>query len=81
MRTLFAVPAAATVAAVALAATGCGTKTIDTGDLQTKLADQLAAQTNSVKPTVACPDDQDVRLCGQLAHHNLQRVFANVCWH
>lgn len=50
----------AAAGAMALVAGGCGTKTIDTGDLEDKLAKELAPQ-GGVKPDqikVDCPDDQ-----------------------
>lgn len=49
----------ASVATLAVAA-GCGSSTIDSADLQTELADQLAPQAG-VRPadvSVACPDDE-----------------------
>lgn len=59
MRKLLAVPAVAVVAAVGLAATGCGSSTFDTADLQKKLSADFANE-SGVEPSalkVSCPDD------------------------
>lgn len=52
---------AASAAVLALVAAGCG-KTIDSEDLEGKLADQLAPQAGveASEVSVACPDDQEV---------------------
>lgn len=40
----------------------CGTSTVDSGDLEVKLAEQLApqAEVDPADVSVACPDDQEV---------------------
>jgi uncharacterized protein DUF4333 len=59
-------PASLLIAAagvLAIAATGCGTKTLNDGELQDELVKQLAPQ-GGVDPkdiSVACPDDQEVK--------------------
>jgi hypothetical protein len=61
MRKLFVVPAVAGTATLALVSMGCGTKTIDTSDLQNKLSTQLAAAAKAPKPKISCPKDQEVK--------------------
>jgi hypothetical protein len=48
--------------ALALVAAGCGSKTIDDGDLEQKLAELLAPQAGEDPKNVSvdCPDDQEV---------------------
>lgn len=56
-RSLLLLPAAA---ALTLVAAGCGTKTVDTNDLEQQLVDQLAPQAgvNKDQISVDCPSDQ-----------------------
>jgi hypothetical protein len=51
------------VAALALFATGCGSKTVDTKDLEGQLAEQLAPQAgvDAADLKVSCPNDQEVK--------------------
>jgi hypothetical protein len=43
--------------ALALAAAGCGEKTLDTADLETKLKEQLGADAGVEPRGVECPED------------------------
>jgi hypothetical protein len=55
-------PALAAVLAASLAVAACGTKTLDTGDLESQLTDQLSADAG-VDPadvSVSCPEDIEV---------------------
>jgi uncharacterized protein DUF4333 len=52
------------VAALAVAAAAC-TKSLDTAGLETKLKDQIEAQTDSTITSVDCPDDIKVESGGK----------------
>jgi hypothetical protein len=45
------------IAALALAGAGCGEKTLNTGDLEGKLKDQLGADAGVEPRDVQCPED------------------------
>lgn len=50
----------AALAAGALAAAGCGEKTLDTGDAERKIADSIFEQ-RDVRVDVSCPDDMKAK--------------------